>query len=172
MAAIEVSEVKTKAVARGSLAGSSHGVKKAGRRSGDEHGGLGTQSGRGIRGQANAGRWEMSTIAKPITVDRYEAMVASGEITPADRLVLIEGRLVKKMTKYPPHTTATNIAHRTIEALLPAGRHARKARSAFLAAIASPSPMSRSREERSRPTRDGIQTRATSRSSSRSRIRA
>jgi Uma2 family endonuclease len=68
----------------------------------------------------------MSTTTQPITVDQYEAMVASGEITPADRLVLIEGRLVKKMTKYPPHTTATNIAHRTIEALLPAGWHARK----------------------------------------------
>jgi Uma2 family endonuclease len=60
------------------------------------------------------------------TVEEYERMAAAGLITPADRLVLIEGRLVKKMTKYPPHTTATNIAHRTIGALLPAGWHARK----------------------------------------------
>jgi hypothetical protein len=67
----------------------------------------------------------MSTITQPITVDQYEAMVASGEITPADRLVLIEGRLLRKMTKYPPHTTATNIAHRTIGELLPAGWPAR-----------------------------------------------
>jgi Uma2 family endonuclease len=68
----------------------------------------------------------VSTITQPISVDEYEAMVASGEITQADRLVLIEGRLVRKMTKYPPHSTATGSCHAAIQGLLPAGWHARK----------------------------------------------
>ena len=103
---------------------------------------------------------------------RYEAMVASGEITPADRLVLIEGRLVKKMTKYPPHTMATNMAMpiwRFGAGRLAAGR---KFRSAFPIGTASPSPMSRCRGVRSGPTQAGIRTRATLCSSSKSRIRA
>jgi Uma2 family endonuclease len=68
----------------------------------------------------------MSTIARPITLDEYEAMVASGEIIPDDRLMLIEGRLIKKMTKHPPHSTATGSCHAEIQALLPAGWHLRK----------------------------------------------
>jgi Uma2 family endonuclease len=68
----------------------------------------------------------MSTTTKLITVDEYEAMVDSGEITPSDRLVLIEGRLVKKMTKFPPHTTATILCYHALQDLLLPGWHARK----------------------------------------------
>jgi Uma2 family endonuclease len=45
-------------------------------------------------------------------------MVASGEIGQDDRLVLIEGRLVKKMTKYPPHSSGSENTWRAIHALL------------------------------------------------------
>ena len=68
----------------------------------------------------------MSTITNRITVDEYEAMADRGEITPADRLVLIEGQLVKKMTKYPPHTIGLLLTYHTIHDMLPPGWHARK----------------------------------------------
>jgi Uma2 family endonuclease len=77
-------------------------------------------------GKGSEGRREMSTITEPITVDQYEAMVASGEITPADRLVLIEGRLVNKMTMNPPHAMATGFCHAALASLLVrSGYHAR-----------------------------------------------
>jgi len=41
------------------LSGGSQGVGKDGRRWPDEHGGMGSQGGRGIRGRASEGRWEI-----------------------------------------------------------------------------------------------------------------
>ena len=46
----------------------------------------------------------MSTITGLMTVDEYEAKVASGEIPEDSRVELIEGKLVRKVTKNPPHT--------------------------------------------------------------------
>lgn len=50
-----------------------------------------------------------------LTVDQYEAMVASGFFGKRGRLHLIDGILVRKMTKHPPHVIA---CERTRDALL------------------------------------------------------
>jgi Uma2 family endonuclease len=60
-----------------------------------------------------------------ITVAKYEAMVASGAFTKADRLELIEGNLVQKMTKGRRHTASSELCWRAINALLPTGWHVR-----------------------------------------------
>jgi Uma2 family endonuclease len=67
----------------------------------------------------------MSTITKPITVDEFEAMVSAGVFTKHDRLELIEGRLMEKKTKNPPHSTASELCRTRLERLLPVGWHAR-----------------------------------------------
>ncbi len=52
-------------------------------------------------------------------------MVASGVFTKRDRLHLINGFLVAKMTEYPPHAAACDGVRLAIEALLPAGWYVR-----------------------------------------------
>jgi Uma2 family endonuclease len=68
----------------------------------------------------------VSTILQPITVDEYERMIDDGTIPEDSRVELIEGKLVEKVTKHPPHALATGACHAEIQGLLPAGWHARK----------------------------------------------
>jgi Uma2 family endonuclease len=56
-----------------------------------------------------------------ITVERYHEMVAAGLITVNDRVELLEGVLVNKMSKSPPHRIANGKTRRALEAILPAG---------------------------------------------------
>jgi Uma2 family endonuclease len=83
----------------------------------------------------------MSTTTKPITqpmtVDEFEAMVSSGAFTKHDRLELIEGRLVEKMTKNPSHSTASEMCRRELDRLLPAGWHTRAEKPVRIPARAS-----------------------------------
>src|SRR5271165_1573701 len=60
-----------------------------------------------------------------LSVAQYEAMVASGVFTKRDRLHLINGFLVAKMTEYPPHAASCDGLRLGIEALLPAGWYVR-----------------------------------------------
>jgi Uma2 family endonuclease len=61
-----------------------------------------------------------------LSVERYEAMVEAGFFTEADRLELIEGMLVEKMTKGNEHRLAVQLAFQAIMAALPPGWHATK----------------------------------------------
>jgi len=61
-----------------------------------------------------------------LSVERYEAMVEAGFFTEADRLELIEGMLVEKMTKGNEHRLAVQLAFHAIRAALPPGWHATK----------------------------------------------
>jgi Uma2 family endonuclease len=61
-----------------------------------------------------------------LTVEKYEAMIASGAFTKNDRFELIEGSLVQKMTKYPPQTVTIGLCVNAIQRALPPGWHARK----------------------------------------------
>ncbi len=56
-----------------------------------------------------------------ISVERYDRMIESGIITPDDRVELLEGMLVNKMSKSPPHRIANNKVRHALEAVLPAG---------------------------------------------------
>ncbi len=61
-----------------------------------------------------------------LSVAKYEAMVASGAFTKTDRFELIEGILVEKMTKNPPHSVVTGFCLDALGQSLPAGWHVRK----------------------------------------------
>jgi Uma2 family endonuclease len=52
-------------------------------------------------------------------------MIEDGEIREHDQVELIEGRIVVKMPKSPPHQVGSEKTRRAIERLLPAGWHAR-----------------------------------------------
>ncbi len=58
--------------------------------------------------------WRMS-------VDRYHEMIDAGILTEDDPVELLEGWLVEKMPKNPPHRRATRRLRRTLERILPPG---------------------------------------------------
>jgi len=73
-----------------------------------------------VRGGPPPGR-----VPYRLSVEQYEAMVASGAFKKEDRLELIEGSLVEKMTKGPNHSTGSEDCWRAIHAVLAAGWHVR-----------------------------------------------
>ena len=54
-----------------------------------------------------------------LTVDQYEAMVDSDVFTKHDQFVLINGYLVTKVTKKPPHVIAGELLRDELFALVP-----------------------------------------------------
>lgn len=54
-----------------------------------------------------------------ISVERYHEMIAAGLLTEDDRLELLEGYLVEKMTVNPPHAFVTETIREAITAILP-----------------------------------------------------
>jgi Uma2 family endonuclease len=54
-------------------------------------------------------------------VDQYEKMIEAGVLTSADRVELIEGIVVQKMTQYPPHAVAIDYTLDALRPLLPDG---------------------------------------------------
>ena len=66
----------------------------------------------------------LTTPSNPIwrmSVGQYERMVETGILTDDDPVELLEGCLVKKMSKKPPHRLATRMAREAITPLLPSG---------------------------------------------------
>jgi Uma2 family endonuclease len=55
-----------------------------------------------------------------LSVSQYDAMGRAGILGPDDRVELLEGWLVEKMTKNPPHRIATREARLALEAVVPA----------------------------------------------------
>jgi Uma2 family endonuclease len=72
-------------------------------------------------GRIITGGEKMSTI----TVADYERMIESGELPEDPHVELIDGRLVRKMTKGRGHSAGSYKARHAIERVLPAGWHAR-----------------------------------------------
>jgi Uma2 family endonuclease len=60
-----------------------------------------------------------------LSVEQVEAMIRSGLLTKHDRLELIEGVLVRKMTKGGRHSSGSGRCWRAIHAALPPGWHVR-----------------------------------------------
>ena len=58
-----------------------------------------------------------------MTVEQYEAMVASGAFSKRDRFHLINGYLVAKMTQNPPHMIADDLCGAELARLIPADRY-------------------------------------------------
>jgi Uma2 family endonuclease len=58
-------------------------------------------------------------------VAQYQAMAKHGILTSEDRVELIQGYLVAKMTKNPPHAISTALVRDALQHLLPSGWHSR-----------------------------------------------
>ena len=56
-----------------------------------------------------------------LSVDKYHSMIENGILTDEDPVELLEGWLVFKMPKNPPHRAATRIVRMAIESILPSG---------------------------------------------------
>jgi Uma2 family endonuclease len=59
------------------------------------------------------------------SVSQYHEMIATGILTPDDPLELLEGWLVPKMVKNPPHSTARHLTTKALERIVPSGWHVR-----------------------------------------------
>ena len=60
-----------------------------------------------------------------MSVDQYEKLVDSGIFTKRDKVQLINGILVAKVTKNPPHSVADQLCRKALERVIPAGWHLR-----------------------------------------------
>ena len=56
-----------------------------------------------------------------LSVDKYHAMIEAGIILADDPVELLDGWLVLKMTKNPPHSLAMGLIRQALERLIPAG---------------------------------------------------
>jgi Uma2 family endonuclease len=56
-----------------------------------------------------------------LSVDRYHAMIRAGILTEDDPVELLEGWLITKMSKNPPHSLVTYFVRQVLERLAPAG---------------------------------------------------
>lgn len=65
-------------------------------------------------------KWAPERLAR-LTVDQYEAMVESGVFTKRDRLTLIDGLLVTKVSKNPPHVLVAKNVCDELAMLIPSG---------------------------------------------------
>lgn len=59
------------------------------------------------------------------TVDRYHAMIQAGILAEDEPVELLDGCLILKMTKNPPHSKSVGRVRRKLEALLPPGWYLR-----------------------------------------------
>src|SRR5262249_52378201 len=60
-----------------------------------------------------------------LSVAQYHAMIQHGILGPEDRVELIHGWLVPKMTKNPPHTVSTGLVLDALNRAAPLGWHVR-----------------------------------------------
>ncbi len=58
------------------------------------------------------------------SVDQYHSMIRLGILTEDDPVELLEGWLVTKMPKNPPHSVVTQLTRETLARLLPSGWYA------------------------------------------------
>jgi Uma2 family endonuclease len=76
-----------------------------------------------------------------ISVEKYEAIVASGVFGRKDRFHLINGFLVGKKTHTPPHSTADGLCGEALREVIPTGWHVRPAKPIRLPAqVSKPEP--------------------------------
>lgn len=68
--------------------------------------------------------WVPSSLYR-LTLEQYEAMVEAGILGKRDRVHLIDGFLVAKMTQNDPHATADELCGQALSRLVPAGWHIR-----------------------------------------------
>jgi Uma2 family endonuclease len=67
------------------------------------------------------GRAIEDTQVWQLSVEQYHQMVRSGILTEDDPVELLQGRLITKMSKNPPHTLSNELLREALEPLLPSG---------------------------------------------------
>ncbi len=75
-----------------------------------------------------------------LSVSQYHAMIGAGILSSRDRVELLEGLLVTKMPKHPPHVLAAKLLHAAMARLLPAGWHVSKEDPIVLPPESEPEP--------------------------------
>jgi len=65
-----------------------------------------------------------ASIAR-FTVKQYQRMIECGAVTHADKLELLEGYLVRKMSRNPPHDGTIGVMDETLRAAVPPGWYLR-----------------------------------------------
>jgi Uma2 family endonuclease len=69
--------------------------------------------------------WDLAELppfpVRRFTVDEYHVMIAAGVFAEDEDFELLEGWIVPKMTKYPPHEVSIELTQEAVRALLPAG---------------------------------------------------
>ncbi len=68
----------------------------------------------------------MSRVSRRLSVDQYDQLVKHGILPETNRFELIEGLIVEKDEKEPPHSTAVGLTRQAIEGMLSEGWHVRK----------------------------------------------
>src|SRR5437868_6059435 len=76
---------------------------------------------------------------RPFTVDEYHRMIQVGVLTEDDPVELLEGWIVLKMPRNPPHDSTIAQTQNTINKCLPAGWHVR-VQSAITLSDSEPEP--------------------------------
>ncbi|GIK55226.1 MAG: Uma2 family endonuclease [Chloroflexi bacterium] len=74
-----------------------------------------------------------------ISVERYHEMIESGSLTENDRLELLEGYLVEKMTVHPPHSFTTDQIRDELTAIV-GSEHFVKSQQPITTAESEPEP--------------------------------
>ena len=86
----------------------------------------------------------MSTITQLMTgtytVEEYERMIDDGKIGEEDQVELIEGRIVAKMPKKPPHRVATTKTFEALGRVVPAAWHVSKEDAIVVGPRSKPEP--------------------------------
>jgi Uma2 family endonuclease len=88
-------------------------------------------------------RPEGANGARPVhrfTVEQYEGMAAAGLLTADDRVELLEGVIVDKMTQNPPHNATIDFVRDALEPLLPEGWRLREQKAVRASDTSAPEP--------------------------------
>jgi Uma2 family endonuclease len=84
-------------------------------------------------------QWIPSPLFR-LTLEKYEAMVESGVFTRSDKVHLINGLLVAKMTQGDPHPTADELCGVALARAIPPGWHVRADKPVRLPPDSDPEP--------------------------------
>jgi len=75
-----------------------------------------------------------------LTLEQYDALVASGVFSEHDRFHLIKGLLVEKIPSFDPHATADELCGQALDKAIPPGWHVRSAKPVRLPPNSKPEP--------------------------------
>jgi Uma2 family endonuclease len=75
-----------------------------------------------------------------MSIDQYERLVDSGVFTKRDKLQLVNGILVNKVTQNPPHTVVDLRCRKALERVIPANWHVRPDKPVRLPPDGEPAP--------------------------------